>query len=111
MTLQTPFYLLFMLNNGVLDATIKGRGKTKYMMYQSLFIDVGYYSMVFALYSAGILAISLTTISLVFGMGMALDLIPTLYFYRKSAGQMKNRPMPSSSHMMSTSLVCPALSS
>jgi len=83
MTLQTPFYLLFMLNNGVLDATIKGRGKTKYMMYQSLFIDVGYYGMVFALYSAGILAISLTTITLVFGMGMALDLIPTLYFYRK----------------------------
>ena len=85
--LQTPFYLLFMLNNGVLDATIKGRGKTKYMMYQSMFIDIGYYGFVFMLYLVGVLEMSIHTISLIFVIGMTLDLIPTFYLYRKTIKQ------------------------
>ncbi|OOF40118.1 hypothetical protein BKK50_09910 [Rodentibacter rarus] len=84
MKLQTVFYIVFMFNNGILDSTIKALGMTKYMLYQSIFIDIFYYSSVFLIYKIGFLEMSLTNISLIFGFGMLMDIFPTIYLYLKA---------------------------
>lgn len=84
MKLQTVFYITFMFNNGVLDSTIKGLGITKYMLYQSIVIDIVYYSCVFVAYKMGFIEMSLTNISLIFGFGMLTDIFPTVWLYIKA---------------------------
>ncbi|QMT33916.1 hypothetical protein LNQ82_05430 [Conchiformibius steedae DSM 2580] len=87
MLLQTGFYCVFIFNYAVLDATLKGLGLTRYMLYQSVCIDVVYYGVVFVLYQAGMVSMSLQTISLIFGIGMVLDMLPTMYLYAKALRQ------------------------
>ncbi|MCK9235426.1 MAG: MATE family Na+-driven efflux transporter [Acholeplasmataceae bacterium] len=81
--IQTPFYLLFMFNSCIFDATFYGRGKTDYMLYQSIIIDVFYYGIMFILYISNIFVPTLLSISLMFGIGMSLDFIPTMVLYVK----------------------------
>lgn len=84
MCLQTVFYLSFMFNHSVFDATLKGLGLTRYMLYQSIWIDIVYYGLVFALYYFDAVKINLISISLIFGIGMLLDMIPTWYLYQRA---------------------------
>lgn len=79
--IQTPFYLLFLYNSNIFDATFYGRGKTNYMLYQSIVIDVFYYGLMFVLYITKVFKPSIIGISLMFGIGMALDFIPTMILY------------------------------
>lgn len=79
--IQTGFYLTFLFNSCIFDATFYGRGKTKYMLIQSLFIDALYYGVMFILYLTGIFVPTLTSIALMFGIGMTLDFIPTMIIY------------------------------
>ncbi len=81
--IQTPFYLIFLFNNGVLDSTFYGAGRLDYLFVQSLLINGLYYGGLFVLYLAGLFRPGLTGICLMFGFGMALDLIPTLLQYRR----------------------------
>lgn len=81
-TLQLVFYITFAYN-GILDSTFYGVGKTNYMLYQSLCIDVFYYGIAFILYITKRFTPTLFTISLMFGIGMILDFIPTAILYRK----------------------------
>lgn len=81
--IQTPFYLIFLFNNGVLDSTFYGAGRLDYLLVQSLVINGLYYGGLFVLYLAGLFRPGLTGICLMFGFGMALDLIPTLLQYRR----------------------------
>ena len=78
--LQLVFYITFAYNS-VIDSTFYGVGKTHFMLYQSLCIDVFYYGIAFILYITGIFTPTLVSISLMFGIGMALDFIPTLILY------------------------------
>lgn len=77
---QSPFYVAYMYNC-IFDGTIYGRGKTIYMFIQSLFINCFYYVIMFILWKTGHFQPSLLSISLMFGIGMALDLIPTIGCY------------------------------
>ena len=87
MLVQTAFYIVFMFNYGVLDSTIKGLGITRYMLYQSIIVDIGYYTAVFVLYLNGIVQMTLLNISLVFGIGMVIDMLPTVWLYLKALKQ------------------------
>lgn len=79
--IQTVFYLTFLFNSCIFDSTFYGLGKTKYMLIQSICIDVFYYGVMFILYLTGIFVPTLLGISLMFGIGMALDFIPTMVLY------------------------------
>ncbi len=81
-TLQLAFYITFAYNS-IMDSTFYGVGKTNYMLYQSLIIDVCYYGIAFILYITKAFTPTLTTISLMFGIGMTMDFIPTTLLYRK----------------------------
>lgn len=79
--LQTAFYLTFMFNSSIFDATFYGRGKTQYMLIQSICIDVFYYGIMFILFLTDVFVPSLSNIAIMFGFGMLLDFIPTLIIY------------------------------
>lgn len=51
------------------------------MLIQSICIDGIYYGIMFILYLTGIFIPSLLGICLMFGIGMALDFIPTILLY------------------------------
>jgi hypothetical protein len=80
--IQTIFYIIFIFNN-ICDSAFYGLGRTDYMLIQSLIVNIFYYGGAFILYIKGIFIPSLLSISLLFGIGMVIDFIPTivLYFY------------------------------
>ncbi len=78
--IQTVFYITFMYNK-ICDSTFYGLGRTDYMLIQSICIDVVYYGIAFILYLRGIFVPSLVSISMMFGIGMTLDFIPTAILY------------------------------
>jgi Na+-driven multidrug efflux pump len=78
--IQTAFYIIFIFNH-ICDSTFYGVGRTDYMLIQSICIDVCYYGIAFILYLKGLFVPSLLSISLLFGIGMATDFIPTLILY------------------------------
>lgn len=77
---QSVFYISYMYNC-IFDGTIYGRGKTFYMLIQSICINCVYYVIMFILWKVEIFTPTMLSISLMFGFGMALDLIPTLGCY------------------------------
>ncbi|MDD4000058.1 MAG: multidrug transporter, partial [Bacilli bacterium] len=79
--IQTGFYITFLFNSCIFDATFYGRGKTHYMLMQSLVIDVFYYGIMFILFLTGVFVPTLTKIAVMFGVGMTLDFIPTMILY------------------------------
>ena len=78
--IQSGFYILYIFNC-IFDGTIYGRGKTRYMLYETIFTNLIYYLIMFILYKTGVFIPTLTSISLMFGVGMAVDLIPTIGCY------------------------------
>lgn len=84
MTIQTGFYIVFMFNNSVLDATLTGLGLTKYILYQSIIVNVGYYGIIYILHNLGHIEMSLDNIAYIFGGGMLVDMIPTIFLYLKA---------------------------
>lgn len=78
--IQSGFYIIYMFNC-IFDGTIYGRGKTIYMFIQSVIVNCGYYVIMFILWITGVFEPSLLSISMMFGIGMALDLIPTIVCY------------------------------
>jgi len=79
---QLVFYITFAYNN-TMDSTFYGVGRTDYMLYQSLFVNVFYYGGAYILYITHVFTPTLTTISIMFGVGLVLDFIPTAFLYRK----------------------------
>lgn len=79
--LETAFYMTFLFNSCIFDSTFYGLGKTHLMLIQSICIDGIYYGIMFILYLTGIFIPSLLGICLMFGIGMALDFIPTIFLY------------------------------
>ena len=68
------FYVLFAVQN-VFDMTFYGRGKTNYMLFESVVTNSIYYGIFFVLYLKGIWVPTLTGIALMFGGGNAFDSI------------------------------------
>jgi hypothetical protein len=79
--IQTGFYITFLFNSCIFDSTFYGLGKTNFMLIQSVCIDGLYYGIIFILYVKGVFVPSLIGISLMFGIGMLLDFIPTMLLY------------------------------
>lgn len=73
-------YITWIFNN-ILDSTFKGTGKTIYLLYQSICIDVVYYGIMFILNITNVFKPSLQSVSYMFGGGMILDLIPAIICY------------------------------
>ena len=78
--IQTPFYIIYIFNC-VLDGCIYGRGKTHYMLIESLFTNGIYYTLMFILWQTKVFTPTLRNIALMFGVGMAIDLMPTIVCY------------------------------
>lgn len=79
------FYVLFAVQN-VFDMTFYGRGKTNYMLFESVVTNSIYYGIFFILYLKGIWVPTLTGIALMFGGGNAFDSIVSgiaYYVFRK----------------------------
>ena len=79
------FYVLFAVQN-VFDMTFYGRGKTNYMLFESVVTNSIYYGIFFILYLKGIWIPTLTGIALMFGGGNAFDSIVSgiaYYVFRK----------------------------
>ena len=88
--IQSGFYIAY-IYNCICDGTIYGRGKTHYMLWESLFTNGIYYVTMFILWKTGVWVPTLNGIALMFGIGMAIDLIPTLgcYIYLLHKEQIK----------------------
>jgi Na+-driven multidrug efflux pump len=92
-TLQTVFYLTFIFNR-ICDSTFYGVGRTDYMLIQSICIDVFYYGIAFILYLNNIFIPTLFSISMLFGIGMTLDFIPTAILYFRMLKKMNMKILP-----------------
>ncbi len=74
-------YLFYAFQN-VCDATFYGRGKTKYLLYESLITNIFYYGIFFLFYLRGSWKPTLMGIALMFGGGNVFDSIVSLLMYR-----------------------------
>ena len=75
------FYVLYAFQN-VFDATFYGRGKTNYMLFESVVTNSIYYGTFFILYLCGIWKPTLIGIALMFGCGNAFDTVVSYLAYR-----------------------------
>ncbi len=80
--IQLVFYIIFAYNN-IMDSTFYGVGRTDYMLWQSLIVNLLFYGGAFILYKTGVFTPTLNGIAIMFGLGMGFDFVPTLYLYRK----------------------------
>ena len=81
------FYVLYAFQN-VFDCTFYGRGKTNYMLFESVVTNTVYYGTFFVLYLTGVWTPTLIGIALMFGIGNAFDSIVSgvayAYFLKKN---------------------------
>ena len=75
------FYVLYAFQN-VFDATFYGRGKTTYMLFESIVTNSIYYGAFFILYLCGVWKPTLIGIALMFGCGNAFDTVVSFIAYR-----------------------------
>lgn len=75
------FYVLYAFQN-IFDATFYGRGKTAYMLFESIVTNSVYYGAFFILYLCGVWKPTLIGIALMFGCGNAFDTVVSFAAYR-----------------------------
>ncbi|WP_295092511.1 MATE family Na+-driven efflux transporter [Ruminococcus sp.] len=75
------FYVMYAFQN-VFDATFYGRGKTNYMLFESIVTNSIYYGTFFVLYLCGVWKPTLIGIALMFGFGNAFDTVVSYLAYR-----------------------------
>ena len=75
------FYVLYAYQN-VFDATFYGRGKTGYILFESVVTNSVYYGLFFVLYLTGRWTPTLIGIALMFGGGNAFDSVVSYLAYR-----------------------------
>ena len=79
------FYVLYAVQN-VFDSTFYGRGKTNYMLFESVVTNSVYYGVFFILYLTKVWTPTLLGIALMFGIGNAFDSVVSwaaYHFYLK----------------------------
>ena len=80
-TVLLGFYVLYAYQN-VFDVTFYGRGKTNYMLFESVVTNSIYYGLFFVLYLTGVWTPTLIGIALMFGGGNAFDSVVSYLAYR-----------------------------
>lgn len=88
---QAIFYAIFALNN-IFTSVLYGRSKTKYLFYKSILICFIYYGIIYTALKYNYFRPSLKTISIIYGCGIILDTIVTIYFYKKTMKEADNYP-------------------
>lgn len=78
--IQSGFYICYIFNC-LFDGIIYGRGKTHLMLVQTIITNGTYYVIMFILWKANVFIPTLTSIALMFGGGMLLDLLTTIATY------------------------------
>ncbi|MCR4692725.1 MAG: multidrug transporter [Firmicutes bacterium] len=86
-------YIFYAFQN-IFDCTFYGRGKTNYMLFESVVTNAVYYGTFFVLYLFGLWIPTLTGIALMFGFGNIFDSIVSavayMYFLRKNSVRIIN---------------------
>lgn len=67
--------------NNIIDSIFYGIGKTEYMLFQSVFVNVTFYGTLFILFQKGIYIPTLELITLMFAAGIAVDSLLTFVMY------------------------------
>jgi len=75
------FYVMFAYNN-IIDSYFYGLGKTSYMLFQSLVINIFFYGTMFILHKTGVFEPTLIKLALMFAGGIALDSIVTMIMFK-----------------------------
>lgn len=90
--ISLPFYILFAYNN-IIDSIFYGIGKTEYMLFQSVFVNVTFYGTLFILFQKGIYVPTLELITLMFAAGIAVDSLLTfvMYWYLSKKGKIVHK--------------------
>jgi hypothetical protein len=81
--LMLGFYIVFAFNH-MLDSYFYGVGRTDLMLYQSLFVSIFYYGSAFVAYRTGLFVPNLEQIALLFGGGILIDSLVTLWQFKRS---------------------------
>jgi uncharacterized membrane protein YoaK (UPF0700 family) len=81
--LMLGFYIVFAFNH-MLDSYFYGVGRTDLMLYQSLFVSIVYYGSAFVAYRMGVFVPDLQLIALLFGGGIVIDSLVTLWQFNRS---------------------------
>lgn len=81
--LMLGFYIVFAFNH-MLDSYFYGVGRTDLMLYQSLFVSIVYYGSAFVAYRMGVFVPDLQLIALLFGGGIVIDSLITLWQFERS---------------------------
>lgn len=77
---MTGFYIVFSLNN-ILASYLYGMGRTDLMLLQTLFVNLIYYVVAYILYLKGIFIPSLKSIAALFGVGITVGFIATIFLF------------------------------
>jgi len=90
--ISLPFYITFAYNN-LIDSIFYGIGKTEYMLFQSVFVNVTFYGTLFILFQMGIYNPTLELITLMFAAGIAVDSLLTfvMYWYLSKKGKIVHK--------------------
>ena len=80
--MNVPFYLTY-IPSAFLDAWFISKGKTKYTMYISLFVNIVYYGVVYILFKKNVFTMNMNFIILMFGFGMIVHMMLSIAFYIK----------------------------
>ena len=80
--MNVPFYLTY-IPSAFLDAWFISKGKTKYTMYISLFVNIVYYGIVYILFKKNVFTMNMNFIILMFGFGMIVHMMLSIVFYYK----------------------------
>lgn len=82
------FYVLYAYQN-IFDATFYGRGKTEYMLLESVVTNSIYYGVFFVLFLTGVWTPTLIGIALMFGGGNAFDSVVSYLVYKHYISTLK----------------------
>lgn len=78
--MSVPFYLTYIVSD-FLDAWFISKGKTRYMMYISIFVNIVYYGTVYVLFKLNIFNADMNFIIMMFGFGMVVHMVLSVLFY------------------------------
>ena len=85
-----PYVLLAL--NLVTDSIFYGVGKTQYQAYQAIITNGSVYIIAFILYLTGIWSPSFTSILILFGIGILVDSLLTVYYAYRVLYRQKMNP-------------------
>ena len=76
-----PFYLTYIVS-AFIDAWFISKGKTIYIMFISLFVNIVYYGIVYILFKNNFFTMNMNFIIMMFGGGMIVHMILSICLYK-----------------------------